>query len=154
MKQPFKTVFGGIVVYVLLILYAGTVYYMLRTVASCPSTASCPASLPFHAGLVSVVTTVGGLVSALVIAKLAVTKPGQNPVVMRFEPETPPRQVKIVHVLAGLYLAVWLIAGLAALVIGVMWRPGVSQTVSDLGTSWLGLAVATGFAYFGIEPSG
>jgi hypothetical protein len=48
---------------------------------------------------------------------------------------------------------VWVFNGLVALIIGVMLFPNANQTLSDAGTTWLGLAVAAGYAYFGIKPS-
>ena len=52
------------------------------------------------------------------------------------------------------YLVIWLVTGLLALVIGGMLYPEVNQSLNDLGTTWLGLAVASAYAYFGIKPEG
>ena len=54
--------------------------------------------------------------------------------------------------LAIAYLVIWLVVGLISLVIGVMVYPNVSQALNDIGTTWLGLAIASGYAYFGIKP--
>lgn len=51
-----------------------------------------------------------------------------------------------------LYLLIWVITGLAAFVVGSMQHDRVLQPLTDLGQSWLGLAVAAGYAYFGIKP--
>ena len=56
-------------------------------------------------------------------------------------------------VIALAYLAVWLITGLAAPIVGVMVHPKLNSTLSDIGTNWLGLAVASGCAYFGLDPT-
>ena len=60
----------------------------------------------------------------------------------------------IACILLGLYvyLAVWTLAGLAAFVVGLR-HPDVLQPLTDLGQSWLGLAVAAGYAYFQISPT-
>ena len=50
------------------------------------------------------------------------------------------------------YLAVWIFTGLWAFIKGVMVHPKVLQPLTDLGQAWLGLAVASGYAYFGIKP--
>jgi hypothetical protein len=42
---------------------------------------------------------------------------------------------------------VWVIAGLAAYVIGTMWYPWKSEPLTDLSQSWLGLAVAAAYSY-------
>lgn len=59
---------------------------------------------------------------------------------------------KASNVIAALYLLVWALTGFAALVVGVVLYPNAIPTVSDLGTVWLGLAVAAGYAYFGLTP--
>jgi len=53
-----------------------------------------------------------------------------------------------------IYLVVWVIAGVAAYVVGTMWYPGKLQPLTDLGQSWFGLAVAAAYSYFGISPAG
>jgi hypothetical protein len=103
-------------------------------------------------GMVFVVTTVGGLVSALVVSQLAVTQPGENPTAKLLSADASQRAKSIANVVSIIYLAVWGITGLAALIIGVMLYPNANTTLRDAGTTWLGLAVAAGYAYFGIQP--
>jgi hypothetical protein len=50
------------------------------------------------------------------------------------------------------YLGIWIIVGLGALVIGVMVYPEANSTLNNIGTTWLGTAVAAGYSYFGITP--
>jgi hypothetical protein len=38
------------------------------------------------------------------------------------------------------------------LIVGLMTYPDASQTLAILGTTWLGIAVAAGFAHLGIKP--
>jgi hypothetical protein len=102
----------------------------------------------FGDGLTYVVTTVGGLVSALVIARLSVTEPGKAPAVVPGATE----QTAITTTIAILYLLGWMATGLVALVLGVMLYPKANQTLNDIGTTWLGLAVSSAYAYFGISP--
>jgi hypothetical protein len=96
---------------------------------------------------------VGGLVSALVIAELAVTKPGEAPVARAIGGASAAPTLTLTIVTA-IYLVVWSFAGLAAYVVGPMWYPGKLQPLTDLGQSWLGLAVAAAYSYFGIGPAG
>jgi hypothetical protein len=102
-------------------------------------------------GYIYVLTTVGGLVSALVIARLSVTKPGSMPTIAGTKPEST-FGIVASNTVSGIYLLAWVFTGLAALVVGVMLRPEVNKTVADLGTTWLGLAVSAAYAYFGIKP--
>lgn len=150
--KTFPVVFGAAIAFILLILYASTVRYMVKEVVRSGQVDSAVA-IDFPSGLVFVVTTIGGLVSALVIAKLTITEPGKNPGIMRLAARDGGTQSAWVTWLALAYLAIWLIVGLAALVAGVMLYPKVNQTLNDIGTTWLGLAVASGYAYFGITPN-
>ena len=47
-----------------------------------------------------------------------------------------------------------MICGFLALIVGVMFFNKVNSTLSDAGTSWLGMAVSAAYAYFGINPGG
>jgi hypothetical protein len=47
-----------------------------------------------------------------------------------------------------------MVVGALALAVGVMVFPEVNDTLSNIGTTWLGLAVAAGYAYFGLDSSG
>jgi hypothetical protein len=150
-NQRFAVIFGGSLAFMLLMLYAGTVVYMIFDVVRAGRTDPAKA-LQFSGGLVFVVTTIGGLVSALVIAKLAITEPGKSPSIRHITATPDQPQSRSDTGLAMAYLAVWLIVGLGALIVGVTVYPEVNQTLRDIGTSWLGLAVASGYAYFGIAP--
>lgn len=158
MSKTFPLIFGGIVAYMLLVLYAGSVVYMAKGVVQhgykeWSLEKDKKTKTTFSSGLVYVVTTIGGLVSALVIAKLANAKPGESPALMLTAEETSEWTAKLASYLAAAYLIVWMSAGLAALLVGVMIFPDSNSTLSDIGTTWLGLAVASGYAYFGLSPA-
>lgn len=148
MKSTVGIFFGGFIAVVLLLLFSSSTLYMAYLVwDACSGQATCP-TVSFSEGLTYVVTTVGGLVSALVIARLSVTEPGKAPSVVPGTTEATTATTTI----AILYLLGWMATGLTALVVGVMIYPKVNQTVSDIGTTWLGLAVSAAYAYFGITP--
>lgn len=151
MQNKFAVIFGGAIAGTLLILYTFAVTYMCVLVYRAGSVRPDKA-IEFSSGLVYVATMIGGLVSALVIAKLSVTKPGKNPGVMRFTANAEGEPNEWVTRLAVAYLVVWLVVGLLALIFGSMLYPKVNQSLNDIGTTWLGLAVASGYAYFGIKP--
>lgn len=151
MNSSMVAVFGGIIAVVLLLLLGGSTFYMVNTIITqCSAAAECKPP-PLSDGLVYVVTTVGGLVSALVIAQLSVTEPGKAPTIGTFTP-TSWGGVITTNTVIALYLAGWVAIGLSALVVGVMIYPKVNSTLSDMGTTWLGLAVSAAYAYFGINP--
>lgn len=152
-------VFSGTLAVVLLLLYAGLAFWMIFEIyeKACPIGEVCedkkdpPDFSKFHAGVTYVVTTVGGLVSALVIAKLGATRPGEMPTFVGGEPVTDQgRFFNFIAVWA--YLLTWVLVGLTCLVMGVIFYPSAIPTISDIGTVWLGLAVSAGYAYFGMEP--
>ncbi|MET0395463.1 MAG: hypothetical protein ABW277_01420 [Longimicrobiaceae bacterium] len=144
---------GALIAVILLGLYVYSVVVGVLVV-DCVTTPACtryPASA-FTAGMVQVLTLVGGLVSALVIAELAITSPGEQVMARALESAPSPRKQNAVKVVTAVYLLVWLGAGLAAFVVGVMQHPTVLQPLTDFGLAWLGLAVAAAYAYLGLDP--
>jgi hypothetical protein len=146
----FAAGFGGAIALALLILYTGTTGIIALSVILCAGKQNC--TVPVTDGTVFVFTTVGGLISALVVAALAKTTPGNNPSEHLHDFGLGPDLEKRASLLVVIYLAVWMLTGVTALVVGVMLFPSASKTLSDAGTTWLGLAVAAGYAYFGIRP--
>lgn len=96
-------------------------------------------------------TTLGGLVSALVIAELAVTKPGETPAGRVLNTNPSQKAMTVLKITTIAYLAVWMLFGLLAFIFGYLLLPGVLQPLTDLGQSWLGIAVAAAYAYLGIN---
>lgn len=142
-----KLIIGGIIAYILLILYGGIAVYIIQQVIACSDDPPC-SRVELHDGLIYVLTTVGGVVSALVVSKMTITTPGSDPAVFRhFEDQTP-----LVNIIVWSYLVIWTVIGLSSLVVGVIIFPGICKTLSDFGTTWLGIAVAAGYAYFNIDP--
>lgn len=141
-----KLLFGGLVATILLGLYVYSVYVAVSLAGGETATA-------FNLGYASTMTTVGGLVSALVIAELAITEPGEVPAARAVGPQDDmsPRVRLGLRVVTTIYLLVWLATGLTAYIVGVMWHPGALQPLTDLGQAWLGLAVTAAYAYLGIS---
>ncbi len=145
--MKYKLIIGGIIAYILLILYSGIAVYIIIKAIVCSKDPSC-GTLELHHGLTYVLTTVGGLVSALVVSRMTITIPGSDPAVFRYFGEAQP---SVVNFIVWCYLLIWTFTGLASLVVGVIFFPDVCKTLSDFGTTWLGLAVAAGYAYFNID---
>ncbi|MCX6080313.1 MAG: hypothetical protein NTW32_12335 [Chloroflexi bacterium] len=148
-----KSIFGGVVAVILLGLYVYTVIVAL-VVTSCISKGAVCKSYSkddFTSGMSMTMATVGGLVSALVIAELAIAKPGETPVA-RVLDNNPSEQAKsILKYTTMAYLLVWTLFGLLAFIVGFLNHPGVLQPLTDIGQSWLGLAIAAAYAYLGIN---
>jgi hypothetical protein len=156
MNRSFGQVFGGALAVILLGIYATAAGAMIFAIIdACTLSEPCTADLSgrFREGYIYVLTTVGGLVSALVVAQLSITRPGDMPSLAGFRPVS--RGGRWVGgMVVVVYLVAWGLVGLASLIVGVMLYPGVLSTVSDIGTVWLGLAVSAGYAYFGIDHNG
>jgi hypothetical protein len=151
-----RLLFGGLIAVILLCLYEYCVYEAIMMV-TCVAKTGCTQFKPddFTPGFAHAMNLIGGLVSALVIAELAITEPGKSPVAHAVGVAAPGWEASwTLTIVTSLYLLVWVVTGLAAYVVGTMWWPGKLQPLTDLGQGWLGLAVAAAYAYFGISPSG
>ena len=133
MSSPVGAFFGGLVAIILLSLFSSSIFYMVvEVVGFCAKTNPCaaPPGGLVGEGFVYIVTTVGGLVSAMVIAQLSVATPGKPPTIGSFAPE-PGRAANALTIIVAVYLLAWVASGLAALVFGVMLYPNVIQTLSE-----------------------
>jgi hypothetical protein len=150
MSSRFGAVFSATLALVLLALYCSSALYLIYQIY--PLGNGCMKPTGYEGGYIYVLTTVGGLVSALVIAQLSITKPGSTPTIGGTKPESN-LGIYATNTVVGIYLFAWVFTGIAALVVGVMICPEGNKTITDLGTTWLGLAVTAAYAYFGIQPT-
>ncbi|HEX5759365.1 MAG TPA: hypothetical protein VF121_09245 [Thermoanaerobaculia bacterium] len=147
-----RVLFGGAVALILLALYVYLVFHGLLIVRCVTAGGDCTAA-DFKQTMAAALAMIGGLVSALVIAELSVTEPGKTPAARVLSADSSTAAKSGLKVVAFVYLAVWLATGLAAFVFASLQHPETLQPLTDLGQSWLGLAVAAAYAYLGIDPS-
>jgi len=147
-----KQFFGGLIAVVLLGLYLHLIQVAIR-VALCDPAAGCTDYPPtyFNDGMKQALSIIGGLVSALVIAELAVTRAGEAPLARTMPTSMPTWTVLTVKIVAVLYVLSWIAAGFAAFYVGLYYPDGL-PALTTLGQGWLGLAVSSAYAYFGIKP--
>jgi hypothetical protein len=150
--RSFGRAFGAGLALALLAIYTTAAMVMILAILeACPDTPDCATlSDRFGHGYIYVLTTVGGLVSALVVGQLGAAHPGELPGAAQRAGQSRLRRIASGTVIA-IYLIVWAGVGFASLIVGVMLYPDAISTVSDMGTVWLGLAVSAGYAYFGID---
>ncbi|WP_028079605.1 hypothetical protein [Solimonas soli] len=147
-----KAIFGGLIATILLGIYL----HLIRVgylVADCMATAGCtkyPVGY-FNDGMAQALAVVGGLVSALVIAELAATKPGEAPAARALAAGATDRSKTLLKWVSAIYIVAWVVAGLSAFFVG-LYHPKELPPITNLGQAWLGLAVASAYAYFGIDP--
>jgi len=162
-----KLLFGAIIAIVLLGLYA---FSLLEAIGLAldhlpdavpkplPEGATAPPVPQLGVGVSRTLATVGGLVSALVIAVLAISKPGEAPAEGALAAAVAPGAAPpgdtarlVAGIISSIYVLVWIALGVAAYVVGELIAPGVVPALTDFGQAWLGLAVAAGYSYFGLS---
>ena len=147
-----QAIFGGAIAVILLGIYLQLVRVAYSVVA-CATTAGCTTYPPgyFNDSMAQALAIVGGLVSALVIAELAATQPGEAPGARALADDASSRAKFILKVVSAVYVLAWMGAGLTAFFVG-LYHPKELPPLTSLGQAWLGLAVASAYAYFGIKP--
>ena len=147
-----QMLFGGFISVILLGMYAHLVRVAVKVVY-CVAETGCTAypATYFNEGMAQALSIIGGLVSALVIAQLAITKPGQAPGTRVLAPGASPLAVHTVTIVSVFYVLVWIGAGFTAFAVG-LYHPKELPALTTLGQAWLGLAVSAAYAYLGIKP--
>lgn len=151
-------VFGALLAITLSLLWVGTTLWFVAiafTDGSCNVGASvsnvtsdgyeCPTS-----AFVEVHNVTFGLVSATVVAQLAITSPGKNPSDHLMKGITDSRKLYWIKWIPAFYVASWGLVGLLALIAGSLSYNAV--VLRTTGFSFLGNAIAATYAYFGIDP--
>ena len=110
--------FSGLVALTLLGLYVYSIVVAILA-ALCLSHAGCQGyTKDLNEGVVTVLSLVGGLVSGPVVAELAVTQRGQPPAARLLTTSATPTAKKVLTVITVTYVLVWLVSGVASLVVG------------------------------------
>jgi len=147
-----KGFFGGSIAVVLLGIYVHLIRAAMLMV-DCALQTGCTAAAPdqFNDVMAQTLSVLGGLVAALVIAELAITEPGKTPVARLLADTASQTAQTVLKIVTVAYMLIWLVAGLSAFMKG-MYHPKVLPALTSVGQSWLGLAVAAAYAYFGLRP--
>ena len=148
-----KLVFGGIISVILLGLYLRLIWFAIQVV-DCTTTIGCVALRPanFNEGMAQALSVIGGLISALVIAELAVTAKGRAPLTRILSDDASTLAVRTTAIVSTLYILAWIGAGMSAFVVG-LYHPDTLRALTTHGQAWLGLAVSASYAYFGLTPA-
>jgi hypothetical protein len=155
-----KQIVGGALALILLGLYTFLVVdEVMIALGLCGLTKA-----DFTSEMQTSLTTIGGLIAALVIAELAVTPPGKSPGARIFRaasaaggpapaaaggPALAP--TRAANWVSWIYLLICVVTGVTALVVGWLHADKV-PVLTDLGKSWFGLAVAACYSYIGVHP--
>ncbi len=147
-----KAVAGGVIAIVLLVFYVLLVHAAIAVV-DCVSTAGCTelTAASFNDVKSQAMSVLGGLVSALIISELAIAKPGEAPAA-RLLMAASDRAKNVLRWTTWLYIAAWLVTGAWAFWTGLN-HPATLPALTSVGQAWLGLSVASAYAYVGLSPS-
>jgi hypothetical protein len=147
-----KAIAGGVIAIVLLVFYVLLVHSAVEVV-NCLSTSGCTelTVASFNDVKSQAMSVLGGLVSALIISELAITKPGETPAA-RLLVATSDKAKNILRWTTWLYIGAWLVTGAWAFWTGLN-HPATLPALTSVGQAWLGLSVASAYAYFGLSPS-
>ena len=119
----------------------------------CRTNATCAQN--FHErrieGVNVILNVVGGLVSALVVAELAITQPGELPSAQLLKRPATKSAKKVMTIVSMGFIIVWLIGGTASLVMFVLYPNAIPSALSEFAKAWLGLAIASTYSYLGIR---
>jgi hypothetical protein len=125
----------------------------LLAVRQCGTNAACADA--FHAkridGVNLILNVVGGLVSALVVAELAVTQPGELPSAQLLKRRMTRSSKKLRTILSTAFIIVWILCGVISIVIYVLYPNETPAALSEFAKAWLGLALASAYSYLGIR---
>jgi ABC-type thiamin/hydroxymethylpyrimidine transport system permease subunit len=147
-----QLIFGGLISVILLGIYVHLIHVAVKVVYCVAPACTAYPSAYFNDGMAQALSVIGGLVSALVIAELAVAKPGEALVRGALAKDASTVAVNIVSIVATFYVIVWIGAGLTSFFVG-LYHPKEVPQLTTLGQAWLGLAVSAAYAYFGIKPA-
>ena len=125
----------------------------LLAARQCGTNAACADA--FHAnridGVNLILNVVGGLVSALVVAELAVTNPGELPSAQLLNRRMSRSSKQLRTILSTAFIIVWILCGVISIVIYVLYPNQTPAALSEFAKAWLGLALASAYSYLGIR---
>ena len=147
-----KAIAGGLIAVVLLWFYASLVF-TASAVAECVGTTGCTTYVAsdFNDMKSWAMSVLGGLVSALIISELAITKSGEAPGARALSEGASRKARNVLKWVTGIYVLVWLGTGAWAFSTGLNY-PEALPALTSVGQAWLGLSVASAYAYFGLSP--
>jgi hypothetical protein len=127
-----KLLFGGLISVVLLAVYVHLVRLAVKVIYCVAPACTQYPSTYFNDGMAQALSVIGGLVSALVIAELAIAKPGEAPARRALTKDASTLAVRTVSIVSTFYVLVWIGAGLTAFLVG-LYHPKEVPPLTTLG---------------------
>jgi len=147
MNPKEREILLGVIACLLLLIYSVTLGELIISVYKWDPEAG---DFVTNANAIWVISLIGGIVSAVVIANLAVSDPGETPI-SQVREMAEAYGKKLLNTIVWLYVIVWLLIGAGAFYVGVIRCPDVCETLNEIGKSWLGILAGAIYAWFGIK---
>jgi hypothetical protein len=145
MNPKNREVLLGIIACMLLLIYVISLGSLTALVIRSDSEPVVPAE-----NITWIINLIGGIVTGVVIANLAVAAPGETPVLQVRNIAAAYGQ-SLMRTVVWLYIGTWLVSGLVTFYVGVISHPDVSDTLTGIGKAWLGILAGAAYAWFGIR---
>lgn len=145
-----QLIFGGILATILLGFYIWSIFDGVAIAMWCAPGANC--SNQYSANMAFLLNTLGGLISATVVGVLGATQTGEYPGVKSFSKNLSGTFQTVAAFMPSFYILVWIISGVVIVIYGFVLHPDAVEPMSAQAKVWLGTAVASVYAYFGIKP--
>jgi len=156
-KEQIRDLVAQLIPIVLLSIYVFAIVMAISSTTQaarlCDTNALCAQN--YHArrieGVNLILNVIGGLVSALVIAELAITRPGDLPTAEILQKRVARASKRVVKIVSTVFVIVWLVGGTASLVMYILYPNAIPAALSEFAKAWLGLAIASAYSYLGIR---
>ena len=147
MNPKEREILLGVIACLLLLIYSFTLGELIISVYKWDAQAG---DFVANTNAVWVISLIGGIVSAVVIANLAVSDPGETPI-SQVREMAEAYGKKLLKAIVWIYIIVWLLIGTGAFYVGVIRCPDTFATLTEIGKAWLGILVGALYAWFGIK---
>lgn len=145
-----QLLFGGFLATVLLAFYIWSIFDAVGIAMACQAGVNC--SDQFTPNMSFLLNSLGGLIAATVVGVLGATQPGEFPSKKLFEKNLTGTTQTIAAYMPSVYIVVWIVCGVIMVIYGFILHPDAVQPLSAQAKVWIGTAIASVYAYFGIKP--
>ena len=142
-----QLLFGGLLTLILLGFY-------IWSIIDAVSIAACAKDCPqLSNNMAYLLNTIGGLISAVVIGVLGATQTGDFPAQKSIAKNLTGTVQTVATIMPSLFILVWIICGVVTVIYGFVLYDNVPP-LNASAKVWLGSAIGSVYAYFGIKPNG
>lgn len=145
-----QLLFGGLLATILLGFYIWSIVDAVSIARECKNASTCADQ--FSANMSFLLNSLGGLIAATVVGVLGATQPGEYPSKKLFGENLSGIVKRVAAYMPSIYIVVWIFCGVIMVIYGFILHPEAVPPLSAQAKVWIGTAVASVYAYFGITP--